>query len=603
MIDAHARRVLAAAVAALALVLTGCSSAPEQDPAIPVRAAAEAWVAALTAGDLPAAAALTDAPVAAGQTLQRVFTGLDAPSARFTVDSTTGPDGDGASFSMTSNWDFGDGHTWVYSTAGDLAEIDDRWTVRWNPTVVQPQLGQGQALAYTTLDAPAVGVVDRSGTRLMAEQTVTLVDLDPARSTDVDADTAAVAAALAPIDPSTTAETLRAQLAAAPGQVVTAITLRAEDLAGVRDALAAVPLVVLAPQSRVLTTPRSLSSPALAELPDLLTARQGQADGWEVTSVDGAGNPVARLAGADPSSAADVETTLDARTQAAAQESLSGLGEQAAVVALQPSTGQVLAVAQNAAADAVGPLALTGLFPPGSTFKTVTTTAALQAGLATPETVLPCPGTATIEDRTIPNEDSFDLGSVPLSTAFARSCNTTMAALADQLPADALSATAAQLGLGVDYTVPGLTTVTGTVPPATTPAQRVESGIGQGAVVASPFGMAQVASTLASGTLRTPSLLADQPGTADQQPAALDPGVAAQVTAMMREVVTSGTASALADVPGLAGKTGTAQFGDGTQSHGWFVGIQGDLAFAVLVVGGGSSEPAVQAAGRFLRAR
>src|SRR5690606_17790974 len=131
---------------------------------------------------------------------------------------------------------------------------------------------------------------------------------------------------------------------------------------------------------------------------------------------------------------------------------------------------------------------------------TVTVSAALQAGGVNVDTVLPCPGRASIEGRTIPNDNGFDLGAVPLHTAFARSCNTTMAELGVRLPADGLTAAAAQLGLGVDYVTPGLTTVTGKVPAAQNPAQRVEASIGQGAVTASPFGMALVAASLAHGS-------------------------------------------------------------------------------------------------------
>ncbi|PRC51714.1 penicillin-binding protein, partial [Mycobacterium sp. ITM-2017-0098] len=86
--------------------------------------------------------------------------------------------------------------------------------------------------------------------------------------------------------------------------------------------------------------------------------------------------------------------------------------------------------AQNAPADAQGPIALTGLYPPGSTFKTVTVSAALQAGQVTPDSRRCCPGTENIEGRQIPNDDNFELGDVPLHTAFARSCNTTMGRLA-----------------------------------------------------------------------------------------------------------------------------------------------------------------------------
>lgn len=591
-----------ALVAVLLLVVTACSSSPATDPVVPAKATAQAWVDALTKGDLPAAAALTDAPVAAQQTLQQVFAGLAAPSARFTVDSVAAPNGDTAALATTWNWDFGNGHTWVYSTAGDLVQSpDETWKLRWAPTLVHPQLQAGQSLRYAVRGAPSVAVTDRNGTVLMNQQVVTVVVLDPSRTTTLDADLQRVAAALAPVDPGTTAASLRAQLDATPGQPVTAIRLRQADATLVGDALGAVPLVSLQRQQAVLTTPRTLTSPALDALPDLVTSRQAQADGWEVSTVDPAGTVVTRLAGADPSSAANLRTTLDLRTQDAALAALGSVPQQAAIVALQPSTGQLLAVAQNGAADAQGPIALTGLFPPGSTFKTVTATAALTAGAATPDTPLACPGTASIETRTIPNEDSFDLGTVPLRTAFAKSCNTTFAALADRLPDDALPTAAAQLGLGVDYLVPGATTVTGSVPTPSTPADRVEAGIGQGQVVASPFGMALVAATLGSGELRSPTLLADQPGTPDRTPAPLADGVAAQVRAMMAQVVASGTASALADVPGLIGKTGTAEFGGAGQAHGWFVGVQGDLALAVLVVDGGSSAPAVEAAGRFLR--
>jgi cell division protein FtsI/penicillin-binding protein 2 len=96
------------------------------------------------------------------------------------------------------------------------------------------------------------------------------------------------------------------------------------------------------------------------------------------------------------------------------------------------------------------------------------------------------------------------------------------------------------------------------------------------------------------------------PGRATQvtKPAtAPDPAALEQVRAMMRAVVTDGTATALNGLGEVRGKTGTAEFtNDGARAHGWFVGYRGDLALAVLVVDGGSSEPAVAAAGRFLAA-
>jgi cell division protein FtsI/penicillin-binding protein 2 len=221
--------------------------------------------------------------------------------------------------------------------------------------------------------------------------------------------------------------------------------------------------------------------------------------------------------------------------------------------------------------------------------------------VADPDTVLPCPGVATIEDRTIPNDDSFDLGSVPLHTAFARSCNTTMAQLAVNLPADALTDAAAQFGLGIDYVTTGLVTVTGSVPVTESAAERVESAIGQGTVTASPFGMAMVAASIVRGSPPLPMIVQGEPATADRTVDAAPVTATAALRTMMRETVTDGTASALRDIPELIGKTGTAEYGDSNGAHGWFIAAQDDLAFAVFVAGVGSSAPAIEVAGRMLR--
>ena len=272
------------------------------------------------------------------------------------------------------------------------------------------------------------------------------------------------------------------------------------------------------------------------------------------------------------------------------------------LVAISPSTGGILAAAQNPAANAQGPIAFSGAYPPGSTFKTITTAAALQAGLATPGHPEACPGTVTIENRTIPNEDEFDLGTVPLSSAFAKSCNTTMAALADKLPADALPKMAQLFGIGVDFVIPGLTTITGRVPNADTPAQRVENGIGQGTVTVSPFGLAVAEASLGHGSTITPDPRR-RPDDHGRTPSAQIPPAIADEPARddapdgdrwhgHRHCATS-TASAARPEPRSSATT--------PHSHGWFAGIVGDIAFATLVVGGDTSEPAVTVSGDFLR--
>src|SRR5699024_6477412 len=182
------------------------------------------------------------------------------------------------------------------------------------------------------------------------------------------------------------------------------------------------------------------------------------------------------------------------------------------VVALDADDGGVLAVAQNDAADDSGPLALEGFYPPGSVFKIVTTTAALGAGGIPPDGTVDCPASAQFDTATITNPDGFSRDPGPLHTAFAHPCDTSQAALAQGLPADALRGTAHALGLGVDYDTPGLTTRTGAVPSTDPGADRAAVAVGQAAVMASPFGMAVAAASLAhDGKTTVPMLIDEKP--------------------------------------------------------------------------------------------
>jgi hypothetical protein len=570
------------------LVLSGCSDAQDR-----LNATVRTFADALNKGDASAAAAVTTDPAKASDTLGKLFDSL-GKDVHFEVGAVNSED-NAATFTLDATWKFQDGkNQWTYTTTGTADASDEDWKVRWNPTTVALGLDAGP-LSYSTLTPqPAARVLDRTGAELLTQHIVTLVNV--ASGADVNT----LAALLNPIEPGITADSLQTDLNAANGQPVTAITLRQEDLAPIEAQLSAMPNVTLAPQTRLLATDKALTSPTLSGLSDLWQRRTDDAAGWAVNAQTAAG--VQRVGGQDPKPVADISSTLDIGMLRAAKDALAPIPTPAAIVAIAPSTGNVLAVAQNAAADAQGPIALTGLYPPGSTFKTVTVSAALQAGQVTPDTVVACPGTENIEGRQIPNDDNFDLGQVPLHTAFARSCNTTMGRLAVNLQPDGLTKAAAQLALGIDYTAPGMTTVTGSVPVADTSALRVEEGIGQGKVTATPFGMALVAAALANGSVPNPAIVAGQPGKPDRSPDALPATVADQVKSMMRETITSGTATQLQDIPGMLGKTGTAEYIDNTHAHGWFVGIDGDLALAVFVSDAGSSGPAVDAAGRFLRA-
>ncbi|MEW1932059.1 penicillin-binding transpeptidase domain-containing protein [Rhodococcus sp. NPDC079359] len=596
---------LAAIVSVLALVLAACGqSGPDQPQTV-----AEQFVEAVNSSNIDQAAALTTDPAGATAALTELYDGLSAGGTVTATPDFEAVDAneDAGTFTLNAGWRFstttdgtaepdGEPKEWNYTTSATAAETEQGWKITWDPAMLVPGLTADSSVRFTPTDAlVAPRIFDGNGVELMSQQVVTLVNAD------AKADPVAVANLVGSVVSGVTAESVAATVAGAQGNSATIVTLRQSDIDPIGGQLAAVPGVTLAPQTRLLATDRNLVSPVLNDLTTLWEQEQAANRGWAVQAVAADGS-ITPLAGRDAATGDDIATTLDSALQLKAENALASLPQQAAIVALRPSTGAVLAVAQNAAADAEGPIALTGLYPPGSTFKTVTTSAALQSGAVTPDTVLPCPATENIEGRQIPNDDNFDLGNVPLHTAFARSCNTTMGRLGVALPPNGLTDAAAQYGLGVDYVTPGLTTVTGSVPSADTPAQRVESAIGQGQVTASPFGMALVASSIANNGLLPPTVVPSEPGVGNMQPAAVNPQVTEQIKAMMRETITGGTATALNDIPGLLGKTGTAEFGANNEgAHGWFVGISGDLAFAVFVNDAGSSTPAIDAAGRFLR--
>ncbi|MGB9278867.1 MAG: penicillin-binding transpeptidase domain-containing protein [Pseudonocardiaceae bacterium] len=344
-------------------------------------------------------------------------------------------------------------------------------------------------------------------------------------------------------------------------------------------------------------------SPLVPGIRRVVEKQLADAAGWRIVTVTAMGAEVDTLAAAPPRPVPTLTTTVDRTVQVAAEHAVDGVATPAMIVAIQPSTGEILAVAQNAAADAQGALSLTGRFPPGSAFKIVTAAAALQSKQVTPDSPVACPATTSIGERIVPNDHLVDLGTVPLHTAFARSCDTTFAQLAARLGAGALTDAANQMGIGINYDIAGAATFTGQVPPSESMVRRAENGFGQGRVLVSPFGMALVASTVAAGgRLPTPILIREIPTQTALGPVPSVPReVADAVRTMMREAVTQGTAKSLAGQGQLFGKTGTAE-DDPAGADGWFVGFRGDLAFATLVVNAGSATPVLDISGLFLSA-
>ena len=302
-----------------------------------------------------------------------------------------------------------------------------------------------------------------------------------------------------------------------------------------------------------------------------------------VVLVDGDGDEVRVLYRYPGSPGVPLRTTIDPHAQAVAERTLGASGQEAALVAIQPSTGNILAITSR---PALGfNRAMLGRYPPGSTFKVVTATALLDDGV-TPDQIVPCPATATIEGRRFANAGGEALGDIPFREAFYESCNTAFVQLASELEPAQLRAAAELYGFNAEYDV-GLPVAVGQFPEPEGLIDQVSAAIGQGRVLTSPLHMATVAAAVAGDGWRQPVLVPDGPAPA---PRPLAPGAALTLTELMRLVVSQGTGTA-AQLPGepVAGKTGTAEFGSGDPppTHAWFIAFRGDVAVAVLVENGG----------------
>ncbi|MEV0851881.1 penicillin-binding transpeptidase domain-containing protein [Nocardia fluminea] len=579
------RMLTTCAVAALAVAATACSSGA-QGP-VP---AADAFAAAFAEHDLAAAAALTTAPEKATAALTSTWQALQAEKLSIrTGDARV--NGDTATVDYTYEWTLPKGRQWTYSGELQMGRSDGRWLVRWSSADIHPKLGDTQSMELRTRPAPRARVNEAAGSDVLVPGKVSRVKFTVADAPDPTRVAGALAAALSRIDPVVYTPQSILTAARKTDGAHTVILLDEYEAETIGGELIGLPGVTLTQEWDMVPTDRKFAPDLLTQVRKTVIAEVDGKAGWSVVTrnADGADLDVLHEEAAEP--APSFALSIDRFVQNSAQHAVDLRTEQAMMVVLRPSTGAILAVAQNKFADRDGPVATSGQYPPGSIFKTVTASAAMAAGLATPDTVLACPSSTIIGERTIPNYNMFSVGEVPMATAYERSCNTTFARLASKLEPDALTEAAARLGVGQDYKVEGLPTVSGSVPKAEGLVQRAEDGIGQGRVVVSPFGMAVMAATVAHGAAPVPYLIAGRPTEVTGERPAIAPEVVEGLRAMMRMVVTGGTAERIRDQGEVYGKTGEAEVDGG--SHSWFVGYRGDIAFATLLVKGGSSDNAV----------
>jgi hypothetical protein len=423
------------------------------------------------------------------------------------------------------------GHTWTYHGQLSLVDRNRRWWVSWSPAAVYPGLRAGEHFALSAVWPARAAILAADGTTQLSSSAM------QAQSGSLELLTGTVVAATK----------AQAKALGAPYQAGDQI-----GSGGIEQSYQA----------------------QLAGRPSLAIAVEGPGKHVDMTAARFAAVP-----------GQPVRTSIDMQVQMAASAAVSSAATKKPIdmVVTQPSTGKILAVVERPGGF---DRALEGIFPPGSTFKVVTASGLAKQGM-TPSSTVQCPSTADLGGRVFHNDANEHLGTTNLQTAFAVSCNTTFAMLAsERLGGPALAAMAAAFGFNASANL-GIPATLGHFTTPHEPVDLAADAFGQGTDLVNPLSQATVAAAIADGMWRPPLLVTDPMPKQTARPHKLSAAILNTLRPMMRAVVTSGTAAGVGFGPGVYGKTGTAQYGNGSHSHGWFIGYRGDLAFAVLVEGGG----------------
>jgi penicillin-binding protein A len=407
--------------------------------------------------------------------------------------------------------------------------------IRWSRSLAFPGLRPGELLGRRTQLPPRAALLARNGS-VLADGPATAAGT---RSSPLGAAASAIVGEVGPI-PSSRLHAMMAEGVPA-------------------DAIVGVSGLELAADRRLRGTPGGelLAMPGGA----------GESSDANTTTEPPTGGRV--LARAAPRAGGAVRTTISPAVQAAVAVALGG--QYGGVIAMEPTSGQVLGVAG---------IALDGLQPPGSTFKMITVSGVLEANLARPTSTFPYATAARLDGVLLHNANNEECGG-SLVQAFAVSCNSVFSPLGVKLGAARLVAMAERYGFNHPPSIEGA--AESTLPPASQIQGELAVGstaIGQDQVLATPLQMATVAATIADGGRRpTPSLIlasgaAGQAGggaggagahAVDTPPdaRAISAATARTVRGMMLDVVRYGTGTSAA-IPGVevAGKTGTAELGD-----------------------------------------
>ena len=535
--------------------------------------------------------------------------------------------GNRAAARVTSSWTLPGDRTWTQAATLQLRFTKNRWAIILSPEVVG--LHKDEHLVLTQQPAKRADILGAGGVHLVTDRPVLRFGIDKTQVRQTkQASSARDLAHLLGIDASGYVAEVQA---AGDKAFVEAIVLRAGDVpADVRAGYEGIPGTRAIPDEMPLApahdfarailgtvgpvtaeiikqNPGAYSSGDVVGLSGLEQRYDDQLRGTPGIAVQAAnGTSVRDLYHAAPRPGTPLHTTLDEHLQSLAERALADIGPASALVAIRPSTGDIVAAASGPGSHGYATATL-GHYAPGSTFKVVSALALLRSGFG-PHSTVACPPSVVVNGKRFTNYSDFPssaLGRITLERAFADSCNTAFVGQHRRVSPEKLSQAAAALGIGVDHDV-GFPSYFGSVPADSDPTTHAADMIGQGHVLASPMAMAAVAASVRAGRPVVPTLLTDtHPTAAPQVP--LTEHEAHQLQQLMAAVVSYGTGTVLGDLPGgqVLAKTGTAEFGTTPPlaTHAWMIASQGDLAVAAFVdVGESGSHTAGPILEQFLRA-
>lgn len=520
--------------------------------------------------------------------------------------------GDRATVKVAWSWDLPDVEE-AFEHTGTLRLVRDD-AGRWHVAADRGLLGlrRGERFAVRRELPPRASILGAGDVEIVVPRPVLRFGVDKTQVPPAEqAETARRLAAAVDVDAASLVARVRA---AGDRAFVEAIVLRREEAGPARRAIIGIDGAGVVADTLPLAPTREFARPLLGIVGPVTAEVVEESDGFYVAGDEAGlsglqqrydeqlrgtpgltvlatrGDEERELFHVEPRPGDPLRTTLDLDLQAAAERILADVGPASALVALRPSTGDLLAVASGPGSAGYS-TATVGQYAPGSTFKIVSSLALLRGGLD-PDSVVACPPSVVVDGKRFENYDDYPpsgLGRIPLRVAVANSCNT--AFIGQRERAGSLAEAAAALGLGVDHDL-GFSIYLGSVPEPESETSAAAAVIGQGQVLASPVAMAAVIGSVARGETVLPRLLPDQEVERVDVPQPLTAAEATALRTLLRAVVAQGSGVDLADVPGppVIAKTGTAEFGteDPPRTHAWLVAAQGDLAVAAFVEEGAS---------------